>query len=162
MRTHISKTVLFCVASTLLVFDGVAAQQTDSWQTINADGVFTFRLPRGFKRSEQGVESFMIGYQRGRARFIFVCGDSASNDYHDENISNLREEATTVDGKKGTIRTFIYKWERSSEYITELNVGDWRSGNVKLYMGMDSPDRSATEIAKKIFKSLKFLKNGCA
>ena len=162
MRIHFSKVVSFCVASTVLVAAGVAAQQVNGWQTINADGVFTFRLPVGFKRNEQGVDSFMLGYQRGHARFIFICGDSASTDYHDENISHLREEATTIDGKPATIRSFIYKWERSSEYITELNVGDWHNGHVQLYMAMDSPDRSDLDIAKQIFKSVKFLKTGCA
>src|SRR5215831_15868957 len=117
MRTHISKVVSLCFTSTMLVAGSVAAQQTNDCQTVDADGVFTFRLPAGFKPSEQGVESFMLGYQRGSARFISICGGSASNDYHNENISNLREEATTVDGRHATIRTFIYKWERSSEYI---------------------------------------------
>jgi hypothetical protein len=161
MRTHISK-LSFCFVVTMLVAGSVAAQKNSDWQTIDADGVFTFRLPDGFKRSEQGVESFMLGYQRGSARFIFICGDSASNEYHSENISNLREAATTVDGRHATVRTFTYRGERSSEYITELNVGDWRKGRVQLYMGMDSPNRSDIEIAKQIFKSVKFLKTGCA
>jgi len=91
MRIHFSKVVSFCVASTVLVAAGVAAQQVNGWQTINADGVFTFRLPVGFKRNEQGVDSFMLGYQRGHARFISICGDSASTEYHDENISHLRK-----------------------------------------------------------------------
>ena len=153
---------LVLVAGAFLFATNVPAQQSKGWNTINADGVFTFKLPDGFKQSEMGVDSFMRGYQRGSARFIFVCGDSASTDYHDENILNLREEATTVDGKHATIRTFVYKWERSSEYITELNVGDWRNGHVEVYMGMDSPDRSDMDTAKEIFNSVKFLKAGCA
>src|SRR5215471_9510045 len=103
MRSHIFKVVSLCVTLTVIAA-AVAAQQVKGWQTINA-GVFTFRLPAGFKPSEQGVDSFMRGYQRDHSRFIFICGDSASGDYHDENISNLREEPTTVDGKPATIRT---------------------------------------------------------
>jgi hypothetical protein len=162
MRIPISSTVFLTVAVTIFLVTSVPAQRSSEWKTINAEGVFTFKLPVGFKQSETGVDSFMLGYQRGHARFIFVCGDSASNDYHDENMHNLREETTTIDGKHATIRTFIYKWERSSEYVTELNVGDWRKGHVELYMAMDSPDRSDMDTAKQIFKSVKFLKVGCA
>ena len=40
--------------------------------------------------------------------------------------------------------------------------GNWRGGNVKLYMAMDSPNRADSQIAKRIFRSVKFLKVGCA
>ncbi len=63
-----------------------AAQRNNRSQTITAEGLFTFRLPVGFKESKTGVDSFMRGYQRGRARFIFVCGDSASHEYDEKNM----------------------------------------------------------------------------
>ena len=104
----------------------------------------------------------MRGYQRGRARFIFVCGDSASSEYDEKSMRNLREDAIKIDGKRATARTFIYNFERASLYITELNVGNWRNGNVELYMAMDSPNRADIQTAKQIFRSVKFLKAGCA
>ncbi len=157
MRIRIC-TVAFCVAATMSLATSTAAPQNNRSQTINAEGLFTFRLPIGFKQTETGVDSFMRGYQRGRARFIFVCGDSASSDYDEKSISNLREDSIVIDGKPATVRTFIYKFPRASLYITELNVGNWRDGNVELYMAMDSPNRADSKIAKRIFRSVKFLK----
>src|SRR5881394_1358841 len=98
----------------------------------------------------------MRGYQRGRARFIFVCGDSASSEYDGKNIRSLREDSITIDGKHATVRTFIYQYPRASLYIAELNVGNWLDGNVELYMAMDSPNRADIQTANRIFRSVKF------
>ena len=162
MRIHISRAVTFCFAATFLLATSAAAQRNNPWQMINAEGLFAFRLPVGFKQSETGVDSFIRGYQRGHARFMFVCGDSASSEYNEKNMRNLREDAITIDGKQATVRTFLYRFERASLYIAELNVGDWRTGHVELYMGMDSPTRADIQTAKQIFRSVKFLKRGCA
>jgi hypothetical protein len=160
MRIQISTALTLCFAFFLAT--GSVAQKNNRSQTINAAGLFKFSLPVGFKQSETGVDSFMRGYQRGRARFIFVCGDSASSEYDEKNMRGLREDAITIDGKHATVRTFLYKFERASLYIAELNVGDWRNGRVELYMGMDSPNRDDIQTAKQTFKSVKFLKPGCA
>ena len=162
MRIYGSNVVALGVAAILFLATSTAAQQNTRSQAINADGLFTFRLPVGFKQSETGVDSFMRGYQRARARFIFVCGDSGSPDYDEKNMRSLKEEAITIDGKHATVRTFLYKFERASLFVTELNVGDWRNGNVGLYMSMDSPNRADIQTAEQIFRSVKFLRTGCA
>ena len=77
-------------------------------------------------------------------------------------MRDLREDAITIDGKHATVRTFLYKFERASLYIAELNVGDWRQGQVELYMGMDSPNHADIQTAKQIVRSVKFLKAGYA
>jgi hypothetical protein len=77
-------------------------------------------------------------------------------------MRHLRQDAINIDGKHATVRTFLYKFERASLYIAELNVGDWRKAQVELYMGMDSPKRTDIQTAKQIFRSVKFLKTGCA
>ena len=77
-------------------------------------------------------------------------------------MRDLREDAITIDGKHATVRTFLYKFERATLYVAELNVGDWRNGHVELYMGMDSPNSTDILTAKQIFRSVKFLKTGCA
>jgi len=162
MRLQISSAVRLCVAALVFLPAGAAIQQSGPLQTINAEGLFTFRLPVGFKQTEMGIDSFMRGYQRGRARFIFVCGDSASFEFNEKNMRDLREDAITIDGKHATVRTFLYKFERATLYVAELNVGDWRNGHVELYMGMDSPNSTDILTAKQIFRSVKFLKTGCA
>jgi hypothetical protein len=162
MRIQIPTALTFYVAAIFFLATSATAQRNYRPQTINAEGLFTFRLPAGFKQSETGVDSFMRGYQRGRARFIFVCGDSASSEYDETNMRNLEQDTITIDGKHATVRTFLYKFERASLYITELNVGDWRNGNAQLYMSMDSPNRADIQTAKQIFRSVHFLKPGCA
>jgi hypothetical protein len=165
MRIPIPNPHTVLVATILVVFVASAdAQRADlgRWQTINAEGLFTFRLPVGFKQSEMGIDTYMRGYQRGRARFIFVCGDSASDEYDEQTMRYVREVPTNVGGKTATVRTFVYKWKRAPVYVTELNVGNWRGGRVELYMGMESPNRADIQTAKQIFRSVKFLKAGCA
>ena len=163
MRIYIFSAGLFCVAISVLA-TSVDAQRTNrsNWKTIDAEGLFTFTLPAGFKQTETGIDSFMRGYKRGRAEFIFVCGDSASREYDEKKMRGLREDATTTNGKYATVRTFVYRWERTSDYVIELNVGNWRDGRVELYMGMESPNRADIQTAKRIFKSVQFLKTGCA
>jgi hypothetical protein len=165
MRIPIPNLLTVSVATILVVFVASAdAQRADHgrWKTINAEGLFTFRLPVGFKQSEMGIDTYMRGYQRGRARFIFVCGDSASDEYDEQTMRYAREIPTNVGGKTATVRTFVYKWKRAPVYVTELNVGNWRGGRVELYMGMESPNRADIQTAKQIFRSVRFLKAGCA
>ena len=137
------------------------AQRHSRWRTINADGLFTFRLPLGFKETEMGIDIYMRAYARGRARFLFVCGDSASSEYDDKTVRQAHESSTTIDGKRASTRTFTYRWTQKRVYVTELNVGDWRADRVELYMGMESPNRADIQIAQQIFRSVKFLKSGC-
>jgi hypothetical protein len=162
MRSHISIAGTLCVAGILLLTTSDPAQRKGKSQTVNAEGLFTFQLPVGFKQNEMGIDSFMRGYRRGRAAFIFICGDSASSEYDEKNMHDLREESVTIDGKPASVRTFRYRFKRASFYVAELNVGDWRKGPMELYMGMDSPNRTDIQIAKQIFSSVKFLKTGCA
>lgn len=161
MRSHYHSVIL-CLTAVICLATNARAQSSNRSRTINAGEVFTFRLPVDFKQSETGVDSFMRGYQRGHARFIFVCGDTASFEYNEKNMRDLREETVAIDGKPATIRTFLYQFERAALYITELNVGDWRNGKAELYMSMDSPDRADSETAKQIFRSVRFLKPGCS
>ena len=162
MRIQVSTVILLWIVAIFFLATPNVAQRNDRWQTINAEGLFTFRLPDGFNQSEMGIDSFMRGYKRGSARFIFVCGKSASFEFNEKNMRDLREAAISIDGKHATVRTFLYVTDSTSRYITELNVGDWRNQDVELYMGMYSPDHSNVGVARKIFKSVKFLKTGCA
>src|SRR3989440_7976399 len=161
MRFHVPK--LTTAGMLLVLVANVAAQQPTRrcWKNINAEGLFRFRLPVGFRQSEMGIDTYMRGYQRGRARFIFVCGDSASDEYDEKIMRHAREVPLSVDGKQATVRTFVYELKRTSVYVTELNVGAWRDGRVELYMGMESPNRADIQTAKRIFRSVRFLKPGC-
>jgi hypothetical protein len=133
---------------------------TLSWQKINADGLFTFRLPQGFKKTGMtGVENYLGEYFKGETRFLFVWSDSGSDEYDGQpQIENYRETETRIDGKRASIRTFSLIRDGERRYRAELNVGDWRKGKVELYMDMESKDRADLAIAKRIFKSVIFSK----
>ncbi len=161
MRVRLSIATIF-VSTALLFTMPAAARRSARWQTINAEGLFTFRLPAGFKQTGRGIDTFMREYGRGRARFIFVCGDSASDEYDEKTIRRVHEAPVTIDGKRASIRTFEYTWKRTPFYVTELNVGDWRAQHVELYMGLESPNRADMQLAQQIFRSVKFLKSGCS
>src|SRR4051794_38406861 len=78
-----------------------------AWQIIDADGFFTFRLPKGFVKTDMmGVENYLGEYYRGQTRFLFVWHDTASYDYDEHLIRHLVEVSTTIDGKRASIRTF--------------------------------------------------------
>lgn len=159
MRFRISVVVTIFISAIFPV--AAESQRRARSQTINAESLFTFRLPVGFKQTETGVDVFMRAYARGRARFVFVCGDSGSSEYDEKLMRYAHEAGTTVDGKRGSIRIFMYRWPHKSVYVTDLNVGDWRANRVELYMSMESPNRADVQIAQKIFRSVKFLKSGC-
>ena len=100
MRFHVPK--LTTTGMLLVLVANVAAQQPTrrGWKNINAEGLFRFRLPVGFRQSEMGIDTYMRGYQRGRARFIFVCGDSASDEYDEKIMRRAREVPLSVAGKQ--------------------------------------------------------------
>jgi hypothetical protein len=129
------------------------------WQTIDADGLFTFCLPKGFVKTDMmGVENYLGEYYRGQTRFLFVWHDTGSYDYDEHLIRNLVEVSTTIDGKRASIRTFSVTRDRIPLYVAELNVGDWRNGKAELYMCLESANPGEVPTAKQIFTSTKFSK----
>jgi hypothetical protein len=141
-------------------FASVCEGQTEHWQKIDADGLFTFRLPQGFtKTNMMGVENYLGEYYKDKTRFLFVWGDTASNAYdvrrHPE-MENYQEAETRIDGRSANIRTFSQLRDGERIYRAELNVGDWEKADVDLYMDIESKDPADLEIAKQIFGSIKF------
>ena len=154
--------LLQIIATILLVCSIAVHSQTvasSDWQTIDADGLFTFRLPKGFVKTDMmGVENYLGEYSRGQTRFLFVWHDSASYDYDEHLIRHLVETPTTIDGKRASIRTFSLTRDRIPVYVAELNVGDWRNGKAELYMGFESANPREIPTAKQIFTSTRFSK----
>jgi hypothetical protein len=149
------------IIATLLVACGISVSSQTNWQAIDADGLFTFRLPKGFVKSDMaGVENYVGEYYKGETRFLFVWRDSASNEYDEHLIRNLSEVATTIDGERATIRTFTTTRYGSLEYIAELNVGNWHNGDVELYMSIETKNRVDISMARQIFRSVRFSKRG--
>jgi hypothetical protein len=145
--------VCFCFVS-------VPLGRSEGWQTIDADGLFTFRLPEGFTKTDlTGIEYYLGEYYRGKTRFLFISGDTDSNSYdvrREPEMENNQETETTIDGKRANIRTFSEVEDGLRSYRAELNVGDWEKAKVELFMELESNDVRDLEVAKQIFQSVKF------
>ena len=136
--------------------------QASGWQNINADGWFTFSLPQGFIKTDMmGVEHYLGEYYKGKTRFLFVWGDTASNAYdvrREPEMEKYEEEETSIGGKRANIRTFALVRNGARMYRAELNMGNWEKAKVELYMELESSNAADLETAKQIFRSIKFSK----
>ncbi len=149
----------------LVALSNAAAKSAtgSDWHAIDADGLFTFQLPRAFvKTNMMGMENYLGEYYQGQTRFLFVCQDTASYEYDEHLMRGLREIPTNIDGMRSTIRTFSITRDGVLIYVAELNVGNWREGEVRLYMGLESRKREDTAVARRIFSSIRFTKRGRA
>lgn len=141
-----------------------SASPSTEWQKIDADGLFTFRLPRGFTKTNMaGVEHYLGEYYKGKTRFLFVWGDTASNAYdvrREPEMEDYQETETRIQAKRANIRTYSQMREGEGRvYRAELNVGDWENARVELYMELESKDPAELQMAKEIFDSIEFSNN---
>ncbi|HEX7999555.1 MAG TPA: hypothetical protein VF528_14305 [Pyrinomonadaceae bacterium] len=157
-------TSLFLIL-TILCLGSVSICQTaqvSEWQKIDADGLFTFRLPQGFNKTNMaGVENYLGEYYRGETRFLFIWDATASYAYdvrRQPEMEDYQETETVIGGKRANIRTYSEVRDGERIYRAELNVGNWEKADVELYMEVESKDASDLEMAKQIFNSIKFSK----
>ncbi len=134
--------------------------QTSNWQRIDADGLFTFRLPQGFTKTDMtGVEHYLGEYYKGETRFLFICGDTNSYAYdvrRQPEMEDYRETETRIDGKQANIRTYSQFENGQRVYRVELNIGDWANADVELYMEVESKNLADIDMAKRVFNSIDF------
>ncbi len=139
----------------------VQSTSTSDWQKIDADGLFTFRLPRGFTKTDMaGVENYLGEYYKGKTRFLFISGDTASNAYEvrrQPEMEEYQETETSVAGKRANIRTYSQIRDGERIYRAELNIGNWEKADVELYMEIESNNPADLETAKQIFNSITFV-----
>jgi hypothetical protein len=130
------------------------------WQKIDAGGLFTFRLPQGFTRTDMtGVEHYLGEYYKGKTRFLFIWGDTASNAYdvrREPEMEDYEERETRIKTKRANVRTYSQLRDGERIYRAELNVGNWEKAEVELYMELESSDPAELEMAKEIFNSIEF------
>lgn len=147
----------------ILLFVSAAISQTASttvWQKIDADGLFTFRLPQGFtKTGMTGIENYLGEYYKGETRFLFIHSATASYSYEDRRqpeMQGYQETETQIDGRRANIRIFWLDENGERRYRAELNIGDWPTNDVELYMELESKNPADIEMAKAIFNSVDF------
>ena len=163
MKIAVSTSII--VLLTILCLASVSvghSAQTAEWQKIDADGLFTFRLPQGFTKTDMaGVENYLGEYYKGKTRFLFIWGDTASNAYdvrRQPEMEDYQEIETRIDGRRANIRTYSQIRDGERIYRAELNIGNWEKADVELYMELESKDAGDFEVAQQIFTSISFSK----
>lgn len=156
----VSLLLLCSIFSLASVSMGQSAASSAEWQKIDAGGLFTFRLPQGFTKTNMaGVENYLGEYYKGKTRFLFIWGDTASYAYdvrRQPEMEDYQERETKIKAKRANIRTYSQMREGERIYRAELNVGNWEKADVELYMELESNDAAELEAANEIFNSIEF------
>ena len=129
-----------------------------SWQTIDFNGLFTFRLPGGFeKREGTKPDDLRVEYRKGQTTLVVVWGHTESVAYEQRRqdwMHDYHESMTRIRGLRANIRRYSQGTGSRRAYRAELNVGNWEKGEVQLYMRMETDDPAMLEVAEQIFKSV--------
>lgn len=129
------------------------------WQQIEVEELFTFRLPQGFTKRLPASKNPVGEYYNGSTKLVFEWRPTVSVAFSERRQTWMRdyeELISRIQGKRANIRTF---WEnRNGErvYHAELNVGNWEHGELELYMRVESTNSAGLELAKQIFRSIRF------
>ena len=167
IRLKISVFKLFLVSVALIVCSSVClGQQSDNiptgWKKINAKDFFTFYIPKsGWDIGWSALDEYYREYRIGKLRLMFVHEPTMALAYdRREKVfgKGFREQVVEIDGRKAYLFTYEYKIRGRMRYSTDLYVGDFPNGEVKLWMQADSWRPKDLEVAKKIFGTIEFLK----
>jgi hypothetical protein len=107
------------------------------------------------------LDEYYKEYRIGRLRLMFVHEPTMALAYDRREKAfgkGFREEVVEVDGRKAYLFTYEYKIRGRMRYSTDLYVGDFPNGEIKLWMQADSWRPKDLEVAKKIFGTVEFLK----
>jgi hypothetical protein len=130
------------------------------WQTIDVNGLFTFRLPSGFvRRSSQEEGTEHAEYYKGETKLLLLWRQLGSLNYserHQPWMNDYQEVTTRIRGKRANIRTYWRSVGAKEIYRAELNVGNWEKGEVELYMEFESNDPRLPDMANQVFRSITF------
>lgn len=152
---------VFVVLSMLICGAGVTAalRQQNDWQTVDVDGLFSFRLPPGWsKRSAFNVVEVRGEWVKDGTRLVYVWGRTESGLYNERRqswMNDYEETMTRLGGRRANIRSFTKMIDGKRTYHAELNVGNWEKGEVQLYLHVESSDAGTVELANQIFKSVR-------
>jgi hypothetical protein len=162
-------TKLLTISAAFIVCSSVClSQQTTSnvpagWKKINAkDDSLTFYMPKsGWDIGWSGLDEYYREYRIGKLRLMFVYEPTMRLAYdrrEKEFGKGFREGVVEIAGRKAYLFTYEYKIRGRTRYSTDLYVGDFPKGEVKLWMQADSWRPKDLEVAKKIFGTVEFLK----
>ncbi|HKV36334.1 MAG TPA: hypothetical protein VJP89_18490 [Pyrinomonadaceae bacterium] len=128
------------------------------WQTIDFNGLFTFRLPDGFQKLEEAKpDDPRAEYHKGQTKLIVVWARTESGAYDKRRqdwMHDYHETTTRIRGLRANVRTYSQSKDSKRSYRAELNVGNWDKGQVQIYMRLETDDPAMLEIAEQIFTSI--------
>lgn len=130
------------------------------WNQVNAKGLFTFYLPQSAWVTGTALDEFYKEYRIGKLRFMFVHDPMGRLSYdRREQVfgKGFREQIVEIDGRKAYLFDYVTPLRGRKRYYTDLYIGDLPNGEVKLHMQADSWRQADLEIAKRIFRTVKFL-----
>jgi hypothetical protein len=168
MKTLKSKSFLLVIM--LLIFcPAYLGQQSPpnvnaprGWKKVNAESLFTFYLPpSAWDTGFRGTDDFYREWRIGRMRFMFVFEPMSVLAYDSrEKVfgRGFQESVIEIGGRKAYFFEYSLIEKGRTEYYTDLYVGDMPKAQVKLWMQADSARPADLEIAKKIFRTVEFLK----
>lgn len=134
----------------------------EGWKKINAKGLFTFYLPpsawdTGFMALDEYYQEWRIG--RMRFKVVYEPMGWLSYDRRQQRFgTEFKESVIEVGGRKAYLCDYSGLEKGRRRYYTDLFVGEWPQGQVKLWMQADTARPADLEIAKKIFRTVEFLK----
>jgi hypothetical protein len=152
--------ILFCCVTSV-------AQESESvnipsdWKKVNAEGFFTFYLPPKAWAAFKGLDEFSREYRIGRMRFAFAHRPMGVTSYERRGLKfgkGFEESVISVGGKKAYLFNYVQNLRGRKRYNTELYIGDFPNGDVELWITADSWRPKDLEIAKKIFRTVEFVK----
>jgi hypothetical protein len=127
-------------------------------QTVEVEGLFSFRLPPGWcKHSSFNVTEVRGEWVKGRTKLVYVWGHTESVDYSERRqawMNDYEETTTRLGGRRANIRRYSRLKEGKRTYYAELNVGNWELGEVQLFMRVEGNDAASIDLAHQIFKSV--------
>jgi len=137
---------------------GTCKQSDMSGQTVDVEGLFSFRLPPGWsKRSSFNVAEVRGEWAKDGTRLVYVWGKAESGGYGERQqawMNDYEETTTRLGGRMANVRTFSSVKDAKRMYQAELNVGNWEKGEVQLYMRVEGSDPKIPDVAREIFKSV--------
>lgn len=137
---------------------GMCRQSDMHGQTVDVEGLFSFRLPPGWsKRSSFNVAEVRGEWVKDGTRLVYVWGKTESGGYGERRqawMNDYEETTTRLSGRTANVRSFSSVKDGKRMYQAELNVGNWEKGEVQIYMRVEGSDPKSLDVAKEIFKSV--------
>src|SRR5690349_24677515 len=99
------------------------------WQTIDFNGLFSFRLPDGFApRTSLGPDDLRAEYRKQKTILVVVWGQSESPAYDKRQqdwMHDYHETTTRLGGLRANIHTYSQQQNSKLVYRSEMNVANW-------------------------------------